>query len=150
MGNFNWLSNVKIKSNNSPLSLSAFTIFYNKLAFNRPAATEIIMRYTLRLLTAQQFERACALIMSCEKLRKDNAGLLGNDEISIGVYVGESLTPNKNDKAIKCIEDLNESGYSQYYKFLLLKCPNCGKELGPIYSNKINRSKGIYIDNEWV
>ena len=112
------------------LGLSAFTIFYNKLAFNKPAATEIIMRYTLRLLTAQQFERACSLIMSCEKLRKKNSNQLGDDEISIGVYVGKSLTPNKNEKAIRLIENLLEFGGNKDYKFLLLKCPNCGYHKG--------------------
>ena len=42
------------------------------------------MRYTFRLLTAQQFQRAAALICACDKIRKENEEELGASRITIG------------------------------------------------------------------
>ena len=85
------------------LGLAAFSMIYSRLLNPNLINTEIIMRYTLRLLTAQQFERANCLILSLEYLRFN--GLLGeklkNSTIpfSSGLWVGKSLTPNKIDDA---------------------------------------------------
>ncbi len=51
------------------------------------------MRYTLRLLTAQQFQRAGALICAMEHLRKAE-GDLGGNRFTIGIWVGGAVTPN--------------------------------------------------------
>jgi hypothetical protein len=74
--------------------VGAFVIFYRRLK-SRPAqdGVAIIMRYTLRLLTIQQFERASALICACEYLRKKNS--LPGGEISLGLWIGMSTTPNQ-------------------------------------------------------
>jgi hypothetical protein len=76
------------------LGLSAFTIFLRKLKDKTDSGTSVMMRYTLRLLTAQQFQRAAALICACEKIREENKEELGIDRITIGLWVGE-LTPTK-------------------------------------------------------
>lgn len=68
----------------------------------------IIMRYTLRLLTLQQFERASMLIFACEKLRREKR--LGGSEISIGLWVGGKLTPNKLAAAKSSIIKLQNGG----------------------------------------
>ena len=65
----------------------------------------IIMRYTLRLLTFQQFERASAMICACELLRGKYK--IPGGEISIGLWAGRSLTPNTIEMAGKILE-----GYS--------------------------------------
>ena len=50
------------------LGLTAFTIFLRRLRYpgSNGAGVTILMRYTLRLLTIQQFQRAAILIMACE------------------------------------------------------------------------------------
>jgi hypothetical protein len=54
----------------------------------------------LRLLTLQQFQRATLLICALEVIRKDKYTLphncnLGDERISIGLFVGENSLPNK-------------------------------------------------------
>lgn len=86
------------------LGLVAYLIFYRRLSEKDSAEGEArvnaIMRYTLRTLTTQQFERAAALIFSCEMLRRRKNGecgvpILGKAPISIGLWVGGEATPNK-------------------------------------------------------
>ncbi len=92
------------------LGLTAFTIFYRKLQFPKNSnGTAVMMRYTLRLLTAQQFTRAATLICACEFIRRYSQFArppllykkypLGTDEITIGLWIGGDHTPNKNAKA---------------------------------------------------
>ena len=93
------------------LALSAFLIFWRRLQHSESyGGVNIIIRYTLRLLSAQQFERATKLILACEFVRKHHRDL-GNERITIGFWVGGDTLPNKiksNDK--KCAESrLNET-----------------------------------------
>lgn len=122
------------------LGLTGFTIFLRRL--NNPVnggGTTIIMRYTLRLLAAQQFTRAAILICACEKIRRESKEYnLGDEEISIGLWVGGDPTPNTNadakieykelTKAVSNKEEL-ESRKLQHNKFQILKCPWCGTKL---------------------
>jgi hypothetical protein len=83
------------------LALTALTIIERRL--HNPGidtnGVSVMMRYTLRLLTAQQFERATFLICALEFLRKKLEGSgLGNEEITIGMWVGGSTTPNNLDE----------------------------------------------------
>ena len=66
------------------------------------------MRYTLRLLTLDQLDRAAAMICAFELMRQspewqDQHGLpkLGNAPIEIGLWVGSTATPNKIGDADK-------------------------------------------------
>ena len=51
------------------------------------------MRYTLRLLTAQQFQRAATLICACEPIVVRSPDDLGDVPISLGLWVGGRATP---------------------------------------------------------
>jgi hypothetical protein len=77
------------------LAVSAFLIFWRRLEFTENyGGVNIIIRYTLRLLSAQQFERASKLILACEFIRQ-NFKDLGAERISIGFWVGSSSIPNE-------------------------------------------------------
>lgn len=111
------------------LGLSAFTILYNRL--KSPSTlfgTTIMMRYTLRLLTAQQFQRACTLICALEVIRRLDSTRLGNEEISIGLWVGSASTPNTIDEAEKKFNDFI-SGSASARPSPVLSCPWCGTRM---------------------
>ncbi len=77
------------------LAVSAFLIFWRRLKHSDSyCGVNIIIRYTLRLLSAQQFERASKLILACEVIR-NNYQDLGSEKISIGFWVGGSSIPNE-------------------------------------------------------
>lgn len=127
------------------LGLTAFTIFYRRLAHRLDAnGTTVIMRYTLRLLAAQQFTRASTLICACEFIRNDAVSRrpkygkypLGNTEITIGLWIGREHIPNTNVDAKKHLTELINAridtlqyAKEQHNKFQVLKCPWCGTKL---------------------
>lgn len=92
------------------LALTALTIIERKMHHPNESGVSVIMRYTLRLLTAQQFERATMLICALEFLRKKMIQLgnnvLGDQKITIGMWVGQATTPNK-------VSDLNNYPFNR-------------------------------------
>jgi hypothetical protein len=119
------------------LGLSAYTIFLRRLMKKDDNGTAIFMRYTLRLLTAQQYERAASMICACDIIRKDHEDIFGKNRISIGLWVGISTTPNRMQKAVEDFDKL-KSGKTNENPFVLLKCPWCGAQMGIV-----QRKKGI-------
>ncbi|OBK27439.1 helicase [Mycobacterium asiaticum] len=111
------------------LGLVAFTIFHRRLKDPETLGVAVIMRYTLRLLTIQQFERATMLLCSLERLRQRENDL-GHRPFSIGLWVGQGATPNTLLEARKSLRDiadgreLNEKNPVQ-----LTQCPWCGQDL---------------------
>lgn len=122
------------------LGLSAFTIFLKRLKDKNDSGTTVLMRYTLRLLTAQQFQRAAALICACDKIRKENEEELGTERITIGLWVGD-ITPNDRKTATKALKDLSK-GKEENNPFVVLKCPWCGSQMGPIKGTRKDEIKG--------
>jgi hypothetical protein len=127
------------------LGLTAYTIFLRRLRNPDNSGTAVLMRYTLRLLTAQQFQRAASLICACEIIRKEHESELGSERITIGLWVGESLTPNKRSDARKAIKELQQNK-SEDNPFVVLKCPWCGAQMGQVKCGKEVKIKG-YRDN---
>lgn len=115
------------------LGLSSFTIFYRRLSEksdNKCGGVTVIMRYTLRLLTLQQFERASAMICACEYMRK-KYHITGN-EISIGLWIGSGMTPNHIKDAKETLGKLLENATANIYEanpVQITKCPWCGAEI---------------------
>lgn len=122
------------------LGLAAFELIYRRLKFgSKGAGTSVIKRYTLRLLTSQQFQRASTLISCLELIRQERKDL-GETPYSLGLFVGGDSTPNRFNS------ESNNSGSSlgayQKYKnlineerpkneFALLQCPICGTKIVP-------------------
>ncbi|GAY78687.1 superfamily II DNA and RNA helicase [Sporolactobacillus inulinus] len=109
------------------------------------AGTTIIMRYTLRLLTIQQFQRASALICAAEYLRIQNPKKWGEISFSIGLWVGGGTTPNQlegDDSAAEALHKLrnNEKVYGGN-PIQLHNCPRCGEELT---SKSYEISNGVF------
>ncbi len=103
------------------LGLLSFLMIYRRRRY--PAShggTVAIMRYTLRLLTAQQFTRATKVICALELLRQKNPAMLGTERFSIGLWVGQASSPNTCGQAL---EHLNKN---QLSRFILTNCPWCG------------------------
>ncbi|MCD4785236.1 MAG: hypothetical protein K8T10_15575 [Candidatus Eremiobacteraeota bacterium] len=117
------------------LGLSAFTIFLRRLRNKENTGTTVFMRYTLRLLTAQQFQRAASLICAMEQIRRANPDELGNRDINIGLWVGQGLTPNKRKDAKRAFKQLSR-GESDENPFIILKCPWCGARMGLIQAGR--------------
>ncbi|WP_330238913.1 helicase-related protein [Streptomyces sp. NBC_00525] len=113
------------------LGLIAFTTFLRRLRLKeRGAGVTVLMRYTLRLLTLQQFERAAALICAMERLRLDSEEALGTEPISIGMWVGQSATPNRLSDAEKSLVELRkEKDLQERNPVQLHACPWCGTRL---------------------
>lgn len=111
--------------------LAAFSIFYRRFQNLGDAGVSALMRYTLRLLTADQFERASGLICALECIRRENETTLGTTPISIGIWLGQSTTPNSRDDAKKNLRDMKRDSRSPN-KFLVAKCPWCSAQIGPV------------------
>ncbi len=95
-----------------------------------------VMRYTLRLLTAQQFERASALILALELIRKGLEKSMaeaecGSTPFSIGLWVGGDATPNSYDDA-KSQRGADFGSSAEQ----ITRCFKCGKKLKWIYADK--------------
>jgi hypothetical protein len=138
------------------LGLAAYTIglrrFQGEIAGRSGhAGVAVIMRYTLRLLTLQQFQRAAALICACESIRRDRLGRgdagLGAEPFRIGLWVGQRTTPNTTDQS----HEASKQDHGQYHRSShaagsgtpaqLKHCPWCGKPIEPGQHIKVETFK---------
>ncbi len=123
------------------LLLTAHVIFLRRLrARGKPvgAGVTAFMRYTLRLLTIQQFQRAAAMIFACDQIRrgKVEAGItllpqyFSTDEpISIGLWVGEASVPNKMAGALAALVAEAKGDEPPASPRRLTRCPQCDSVL---------------------
>ncbi len=98
----------------------------------------VIMRYTLRLLTIQQFQRASTLLCAMEFLRREAAakddGRWGTTPFRIGLWVGQRATPNTTADAQQAIQNARGHQWRQLgtgTPAQLSNCPWCGSEIQP-------------------
>jgi hypothetical protein len=110
------------------LGLIGYVVLLRRIRNADDGGVSVIMRYTLRLLTVQQFERAASLICALESIRKQE--LIETKPISLGLWVGQGATPNsvKDAKdAITAIDLGQETDKGNPMQ--LLRCPACGTSL---------------------
>jgi len=138
------------------LAVAAFTIAYRRrqaltgMSGNRSGAgVSVISRYTLRLLSIQQFRRALRMVTACEYLRVFGLGdstsvgwrpsgcsiqgnfIWGSSRFSIGLWVGGGVTPNRlrdtwggNQMVPGALRILRE-GQGEGEPAQVLNCPSC-------------------------
>src|SRR5699024_1001169 len=92
------------------LGLTAYTLAIRRLQHTGQAphsdtGVAVLMRYTLRLLTIQQFQRAAALICACEVERRDDQARWGAVPFRLGLWVGGRVTPNTFGQARDWVRD---------------------------------------------
>lgn len=116
------------------LGLAAFIIMLRRLRAterDEGAGVAVMMRYTLRLLTVQQFQRAAAMIFACELLRRRSGSGgatppdLGKAPIGIGLWVGAAATPLTLRDAVAARQVPGNPSRPEQ----LTACPCCGKRL---------------------
>lgn len=113
------------------LALTAFEIFHRRLhdaGRREQGGVDVLMRYTLRLLTVQQFQRAASLICACEAIRLERRDL-GTAAISLGLYVGGEATPNRIEEARSALAEEHGGQNPRSTPRQLLVCPVCAKDL---------------------
>ncbi|GAA1424352.1 helicase-related protein [Agrococcus citreus] len=109
----------------------------------------VIMRYTLRLLTLQQFERAAGLICALEDLRERESDLKSREPFSIGLWVGQAATPNNaKDAAAALKKKRNDEPTGELGDPVqLLRCPWCGTQLTPYDYAVVDASLQVRCSN---
>lgn len=121
------------------LGLTAFTFAIRRLqgtvgGLDGSRGVGVLMRYTLRLLTSQQLQRAATLVAAAEVLRRRDmsagVNVWGSEPFRIGLWVGGAVTPNRFDDAESFVEDSHgwgkSSGRSSVSPVPFNECPWCG------------------------
>jgi len=138
------------------LGLAAFTLGLRRLRSGKDThghrtghGVSVISRYTLRLLTIQQFRRALGLIIACEILRVQHTGtsrpsgwrpsecqsresyIWGTTRFSAGLWVGGNVTPNSLKGGYPPRGGLNalQGEKIEGEPAQVLNCPCCGSIL---------------------
>ncbi|MAL96784.1 MAG: helicase [Haliea sp.] len=136
------------------LGVAAFTMAIRRLqgdlgGYDSSRGLAVIMRYTLRLLTLQQFQRATALICAMEKLRRDahirGDESLGEEPFTIGLWVGNKVTPGTTEEshyAVQDMRDTNKNKAGRTSPLQLTSCPWCGSKIDPGKDVMVDRGRG--------
>src|SRR5690606_20768121 len=115
------------------LGLAAIEVFRRRLAHGTTGGgTAVITRYTLRLLTSQQFQRAAALVCAMQRLRDTDDRAKGMAPFSIGLWVGNEVTPGTRAGAREALKRLQKAARpEEANEFQVESCPWCLTPLVP-------------------
>lgn len=113
------------------LGLAALEMIRRRLVHGlKGGGLAVLTRYTMRLLTAQQFQRAATLICALELMRSDDERLDGVPAFSIGMWLGNATTPGTYKAAQKQLHEVRKQSRPEN-PFQLLECPWCAKDMMP-------------------
>lgn len=129
------------------LGLMAFVIWWRRLRYKSTGGgTTVLMRYTLRLLTKDQFRRAARLICAMELMRRQQPNFLGTEPVTIGLWVGGASSPNSFEDAEQVVKEAIEAEEAAAKKssetkkddpkrppslLVVESCPWCGSAFTP-------------------
>lgn len=128
------------------LGLTAFTMALRRLqgevgGYSGMSGIAVLMRYTLRVLTLQQFQRAATLMCACESIRQEaiaqGAAKWGVEPFRLGLWVGQRTTPNWTEDSAEAIKEdrgaapraTRIGGRGTPHQ--LTNCPWCGSPINP-------------------
>lgn len=110
------------------LGLIAYLAVWRRLKFPETGGgTTTLMRYTLRLLTVQQYRRAIRMICALELVRRRDPSL-GKEPITAGLWVGEAASPNTFTRAKEIVERASQGNVDEAAKLVLCECPWCDQK----------------------
>ncbi|MCZ7558538.1 MAG: helicase-related protein [Bacteroidia bacterium] len=128
------------------LWVAALELFLRRLRHgDMGAGTAVIKRYTLRLLTSQQFQRAASLICACERIRQSENNL-GSINFSLGLWIGGQSTANSHQEATRQYENLLDQ-IEPENPFQLQRCPWCGTRIIPELQEADRAFYGVRASN---
>lgn len=136
------------------LGVAAFTMAIRRIQgtkgeYDGSRGLSVIMRYTLRLLTLQQFQRATTLICAMEALRREalkkGDEIFGKTPFTIGLWVGNKVTPGTTEDSHQAIQNIRapdkfNAGASSPAQ--LTSCPWCGSEVAPGRDIEVDKVAG--------
>ncbi|NEB89246.1 helicase [Streptomyces anulatus] len=141
------------------LGLAAYTFAIRRRqgvvnAFDGPldgnSGVAVLMRYTLRLLTSQQFQRATALVCAAELARMREPAVWGDEPFRIGLWVGTDVSPKRFDEAATQLEKAHAGRGYRLTVLQIQRCPWCGTriEARDIRTNPGLRRVYVYCGDE--
>ena len=105
----------------------------------------VLMRYTLRLLTAQQFQRATALVCAAELARLADEQTWGSEPFRIGLWVGTDVSPKHFDEADEQLRKANEFGSHRLTVLQIQRCPWCGTPITAAQVKADATTRRVYV-----
>lgn len=105
----------------------------------------VLMRYTLRLLTAQQFQRATALMCAAELARQADEATWGAEPFRIGLWVGTDVSPKRFEEADEQLTKANEYGAHRLTVLQVQRCPWCGTPITPAQVKADATARRVFV-----
>lgn len=138
------------------LGVAAFTMAIRRLqgnlgGYDSSRGLSVVMRYTLRLLTVQQFQRASTLLCAMEARRQQNPAVWGTEPFSLGLWVGHQTSPNTFEDSKTAIRNArNSQNIGGATPAQLATCPWCGAPINPqqdVVTDEKTRTTTIYCSD---